>query len=89
MARSTCRWFLNRALLVWVVGRFCSRSGSREGTVVGEGDTVRERDIVGEGAVIGKGEGLKLRIKQCLLDGVFLCNAATLSDEGDDLYTHG
>ena len=65
------------------------QSGSREGTVVGEGDTVRERDIVGEGAVIGKGEGLKLRIKRCLLDGVFLCNAATLSDEGDDLYTHG
>ena len=38
------------------------RSGSREGTVVGEGDTIRERDIVGEGAVVGKGEELKPRI---------------------------
>ena len=72
-----------------MVGRFCSRSGSREGTVVGEGDTVRERDVVGEGAVVGKGEGLKPRIERCLLDGVFLCNAAALSDEGDDLYAHG
>ena len=65
------------------------RSGSREGTVVGEGDTIRERDIIGEGAVVGKGEELKPRIEWCLLDGVFLCNVAALSDEGDDLYTHG